>query len=234
MEHTFIISTRSGKILQDADKKVVDLDPIIEKEEVHSDVPIVDDEVHGEEKVTDIPERLAKKNDNVKCQKFYDQLKQLIVNFSFLDAVKEMPGFAKFVKDLLSKKMNLTQRESSIITSSTVQKKGDPGAFTILCNIRRHAFARALCDNGASINLMPLAIFKQSGLGMPRLTSMQLQMADIFIKKPVGVIDVVLVQVGKFMLPADFIILDCAVDRDIPIILGRPFLVTGRVLMDSD
>ncbi|XP_059291537.1 uncharacterized protein LOC132045027 [Lycium ferocissimum] len=149
------------------------------------------------------PQRLAKKNDDAKCQKFYDQLKQLTVNFPFLDAVKEMAGFSKFVKDLLTKK-------------------------------RLHAFARALYDNGGSINLLPLAIFKQFGLGMPRLTSMRLQMADRSIKKPVGVIDDVLVQVGKFMLPADFVILDCAVDKDIPIILGRPFLAMGRVLMDSE
>ncbi|XP_059280978.1 uncharacterized protein LOC132034604 [Lycium ferocissimum] len=267
VERTFAISTRSGKILQGADKKVVDLEPIIEEKEVHSDMPIIDEEVRGEEKVTNIPEvaadtgkhtikgalcpltqmykakppfpqRLAKKNDDAKCQKFYDQLKQLTINFPFLDAVKKIPGFAKFVKDLLMKKksvqhetVNLTHRVSSIIASTTVQKKGDPGAFTIPYNIGLHAFARALCDNGESINLMPLDIFKQSGF--PRPTSMRLQMADRSIKKPVGVIDDVLVQVGKFMLPADFVILDCAVDRDIPIILGRPFLATERALMDS-
>ncbi|XP_059314936.1 uncharacterized protein LOC132065522 [Lycium ferocissimum] len=130
--------------------------------------------------------------------------------------------------------MNLTHRVSLIIASTIVQKKGDPGAFTIPCNIGLDAFARALCDNGESINLIPLAIFKQSGLGTPRPISMRLQMADRSIKKLVGLIDDVLVQVGKFMLPADFVILDCVVDRDIPIILGRPFLATGRVLMDSE
>ncbi|XP_059310202.1 uncharacterized protein LOC132061389 [Lycium ferocissimum] len=145
-----------------------------------------------------------------------------------------MPGFAKFVKDLLTKKrsvqhetVNLTHRVSSIIASTTVQNKGDPGAFTIPCNIGLHAFPRALCDNGASINLMPFAIFKQSGLRTPRPTSMRLQMVDRSIKKLVGVIDDVLVQVGKFMLPSDFVILNCAVDRDIPIILGRTFFATG-------
>ncbi|XP_060197992.1 uncharacterized protein LOC132626971 [Lycium barbarum] len=187
------------------------------------------------------PQRLAKKNDDAKCQNFYVQLKQLTVNFPFLDIVKEMPEFSKFVKDLLTKKrsvqhetVNLTHRVSSIIASTTIQKKGDPWAFTIPYNIGIHAFARALCDNGVSINLMPLAIFKQSGLGTPRPTSMRLQMADRSIKKPVVVIDDVLVQVGKFMLPADFVILDCAEDSDIPIILGRPFLAMGRALMDSE
>ncbi|XP_060184473.1 uncharacterized protein LOC132614120 [Lycium barbarum] len=118
-----------------------------------------------------------------------------------------MPGFAKFVKDLLTKKrsvqheiVNLTHCVSSIISSTTFQKKGDPGMFTIPCNIRLYAFTCALCDNGASINLMPLAIFKQSGLGVPRPISIRLQMVDRSIKKPVRVIDDVLVQVGKFML----------------------------------
>ncbi|XP_059292782.1 uncharacterized protein LOC132046232 [Lycium ferocissimum] len=81
---------------------------------------------------------------------------------------------------------------------------------------------------------MPVLIYKQSGLGMPRPTSMRLQMADRSIKKLVVAVDVVLVQVGKFMLLADFVNLNCALDKDIPIILGRPFLATGRTLMDSE
>ncbi|XP_075108961.1 uncharacterized protein LOC142180786 [Nicotiana tabacum] len=113
-------------------------------------------------------------------------------------------------------------------------KKEDPGAFTILCTIGTHDFVRALCDNGASINLMPLSIYKKEGLGMARPTSMRLQMADRSIKIPVGIVDDVLVKVEKFHLPADFVILDCAVDKEIPIILGRPFLATGRALMDSE
>ncbi|XP_070015695.1 uncharacterized protein [Nicotiana sylvestris] len=128
----------------------------------------------------------------------------------------------------------MTHRVSSIIVTSTVQKKEDPRAFTIPCAIRAHDFARALCDNGASINLMPLSIYKQAELGIPRPTSMRLQMADHSIKRPVGSVDDVLVKVGKFHLPTDFIILDCAVDKEIPIILGRPVLATGRALMDSE
>ncbi|XP_070010151.1 uncharacterized protein [Nicotiana sylvestris] len=122
-----------------------------------------------------------------------------------------MSGFAKYLKDLITKKrttknevVNVTHRVSSIIATSTVQKKEDPRAFTIPCTIGAHDFARSPCDNRASINLMPLAIYKQAGL------------------------------VGKFHLPADFVILDCAVDKEIPIILGRPFLATGRALMDSE
>ncbi|XP_009799552.2 uncharacterized protein [Nicotiana sylvestris] len=152
-----------------------------------------------------------------------------------------MSDFAKYLKDLITKKkttknevVNATHRVSSIIATTTIQKKEDPKAFTIPCTIGARDFARALCDNGASINLMPLAIYKQVGLGMPRPTSMRLQMANRSIKRPVGIVDDVLVKVGKFLLPADFVILDCAVDKEIPIILGRPFLATRRALMDSE
>ncbi|XP_070022647.1 uncharacterized protein [Nicotiana sylvestris] len=185
------------------------------------------------------PQRLSRKVDNIKLEKFYDILKQLLVNILFVEAFQEMPGFAKYLKDLITNKrttknevVNVTDRVSSIIATSTVQKKDDPGALTFPCTIEAHDFARALCDNGASINLMPLTIYKQAGLGMPRPTSMRLQMADRSIKRSVRVVDDVLVTVGKFHLPADFVILDCAVEKEIPIILGRQFLATGRALMD--
>ncbi|XP_070025042.1 uncharacterized protein [Nicotiana sylvestris] len=144
-----------------------------------------------------------------------------------------MSGFAKYLKDLITKKrttkneaVNVTHRVSSIIATSTIQKKKEPRASTISCTIGAHNFARALCDNGDSINLMPLSIYKKAGLDIPRTTSMRLQIADHSIKRPVGIVDDVLVNVGKFHLPADFVILDCAVDKEIPIILGRPFLAT--------
>ncbi|XP_059285581.1 uncharacterized protein LOC132039047 [Lycium ferocissimum] len=175
VECTFHISMRSDKIIQSTDKKVVDLDPVNEEEEVKSDMSIMDDEM------------MEKKNDDAKCQNFYDQLKQLTVNFPFLDAVK----FDKFMKDLHTKKRSF-QHETVNLTHQL------------------------------------------SGLGMPRPTSMRLQMADRSIKRPVGVVDDVLIQVGKFMLPADFIILDCVVDKDIPIVLERPFLAAGRALIDSE
>ncbi|XP_016440992.1 uncharacterized protein LOC107766681 [Nicotiana tabacum] len=152
-----------------------------------------------------------------------------------------MSGFAKYLMELITKNktnknevVNVTHRVSFIIATTTVQKKEDPRAFTIPCTIGLHDFARAVCDNGASITLMNLAIHKKAGLVMPRPTSMRLQMADCSIKRPVGIVDDVLVKVVKFLLPANFVILDCAVDKEIPIILGRPFLATGRAVMDSE
>ena len=91
---------------------------------------------------------------------------------------------------------------------------------------------RALCDLGASINQMPLSIFRKLGLGEVKPTTISLQLVDRSIKYPKGVIEDVLVKVDKFIFLADFIVLDMDEDNKIPLILGRPFLTTGRTLID--
>ncbi|XP_070005355.1 uncharacterized protein [Nicotiana sylvestris] len=113
-------------------------------------------------------------------------------------------------------------------------KLEDPDAFTIPCTIGSANFAMTLCDLGASINLMPYFVFKTLCIGQPRRTSMRLQMADRTMKRPLGIIDDVLVRVDKFILPTDFMILDCKVDYEVPIILGRPFLATRKALVDVE
>ncbi|XP_019262945.1 PREDICTED: uncharacterized protein LOC109240731 [Nicotiana attenuata] len=146
------------------------------------------------------------------------------------------------MKDLMSLKFDfqalatvtLTQTCSAVVTRSIAAKLSDPGSFTIPCTIGNFAYAKALCDLGASINLMPLAIYKRLGIGTARPTSMLLQLADRTVKRPSGILDDVLVQVGKFVFPADFVILDCRVDEEIPIILGRPFLATGKALINCE
>jgi len=168
-------------------------------------------------------------------------LKQLSINVPLIEALEQMPGYAKFMKDLVTKKRVVSfendeklQHCSAISKRSLVQKKEDPGAFTIPCTIGKMHFAKALCDLGASINLMPLSIYKKLGLGAPKPTAMRLLMADRTVKKPIGVLQDVLVKVGPFIFPADFVILDCEVDFEVPIILGRPFLATGRALVDME
>ena len=70
---------------------------------------------------------------------------------------------------------------------------------------------------------MPYSIYKQLGLGEPKLTNMRLLMADRTIKLPVVILYDVLVKVDRFIFPADFVIFDCEVQVEVPIILGRPF-----------
>ncbi|XP_070018839.1 uncharacterized protein [Nicotiana sylvestris] len=164
------------------------------------------------------------------------------LNIPLMDALREMPGYAKMMKDLMSQKFDfqdlstvtLTQTCSAVVAKPMAQKMSDPGSFTIPCTIGSYAFAKALCDLGASINLMPLAVYTKLGIGRARPTSMLLQLADRTVKRPTGILDDVLVQVGKFVFPADFVILDCQVDEEIPLILGRPFLATRRALIDYE
>ncbi|XP_070029230.1 uncharacterized protein [Nicotiana sylvestris] len=188
------------------------------------------------------PQRLAKHKKEEQYKKFFEMLKQIQVNIPLIEALKEMPRYAKMMKDLMSRKFNfqdlatitLTQTCSAVVTRPIAEKLSDPGSFTIPCSIGNFAFAKALCDLGASINLMPLAIYKRLGIGRARPTSMLLQLADRTVKRPFGILDDVLIQVGKFVFPADFVILDCKVDEEIPIILGRPFLSTGRDVIDCE
>ncbi|XP_070022574.1 uncharacterized protein [Nicotiana sylvestris] len=188
------------------------------------------------------PQRLAKHQKEEQYKKFFEMLKQIQVNIPLIEALKEMPGYAKMMKDLMSRKFDfqdlamvtLTQTCSAVVTRPAAEKLSDPGSFTIPCTIGNFAFEKALCDLGASINLMPLVIYKSLGIGRARPTSMLLQLADRTVKRPFGILDDVLIQVGKFVFPADFVILDCKVDEKIPIILGRPFLATGRALIDCE
>ena len=85
------------------------------------------------------------------------------------------------------------QHCSAIATRSLVQKKEDQGAFTIPCTVGSLHFAKALCDLGASINLMPLSIYKKLGFGDPKYTAMRILMADRTVKRPIGILHDVLV-----------------------------------------
>ena len=93
-------------------------------------------------------------------------------------------------------------------------------------------FDKALCDLETCINLMPLLVFRKLGLSEVKPTTISLQMIDYFLAFPRGVIEDVLVKVDKFIFPVDFVVLDMEEDREIHLILGRPFLATGRALID--
>ena len=129
--------------------------------------------------------------------------------------------------------MNLTEECSAILQRKLPQKLKDPSSFTIPYNIGNSIFKRALCDLGASINLMPLSIFRRLGLGEARPTTVTLQLVDRSLKHPRGVIEDVLVKVDKFIFLANFIVLDMEEDKEIPIILGIPFLATSRAMIDA-
>ncbi|XP_049348575.1 uncharacterized protein LOC125813105 [Solanum verrucosum] len=112
------------------------------------------------------------------------------------------------------------------------KKLKDPGSFTVQITIGQSGHARGLCDLGASINLMPLSVYQNLGLGNPKRTTVILQLADRSTAKPEGVVEDVLVQVGSLIFPVDYVFLDFEPDSEVPFILGRPYLATGRALID--
>ncbi|XP_047267549.1 uncharacterized protein LOC124897970 [Capsicum annuum] len=118
------------------------------------------------------PHQLKKKADNTKFGKFMAMLKQLMINLPLAEALEQIPRNVKFMKDLIMTKRSVSFELmdnlhycGAIFTRSLVQKKADLGAFTIPCTIKPLDFAKALCDLGESINLMPLAVYKKLGLG---------------------------------------------------------------------
>ena len=160
-----------------------------------------------------------KKTEDGKYRRFITLSKKLSINIPLVETLEQMSGYAKFMKDLVTKKISFTfeddgtlQHCSAIATRYLVQKKEDSVAFTIPCTVGSLQFAKALCDLGASINLLPLSIYKKLGLGDPTPTAMRLLMANRTVKRPIGILDDVLVKVESFIFPADFVILDCEVD----------------------
>ncbi|RVW20833.1 hypothetical protein CK203_111899 [Vitis vinifera] len=164
-------------------------------------------------------------------------LRQVKVNIPLLDMIKQVPTYAKFLKDLctikrglnVNKKAFLTEQVSAIIQCKSPLKYKDPGCPTISVMIGGKVVEKALLDLGASVNLLPYSVYKQLGLGELKPTSITLSLADRSVKIPRGIIEDVLVQVDNFYYPVDFVVLDTDPLKEanyVPIILGRPFLAT--------
>ena len=166
------------------------------------------------------------------------------VNIPLLDIIKQVPAYAKFLKDLctikkglgIEKKALLTEQVSAIIQSKNPVKYKDPGSPTISVNIGGTCIDKALLDLGASVNLLPYSVYKQLGLGELKPTNITLSLADRSVKIPKGIVEDVLVKVDKFYYPVDFVVLDtepiASGPNHVPIILGRPFLATANAIIN--
>ncbi|GJV53344.1 reverse transcriptase domain-containing protein [Tanacetum coccineum] len=166
--------------------------------------------------------------------------KKLHFNVNLAEALLLMPKYTKMMKDLLSNKeklqelanTSLTENCSAVIMKNLPEKLGDPVRFIIPCDFTKMPQCMALADLGANINLMPLGIYQK--LKLPELvsTKMSLELANGSLAYPTGIAEDVLVKVRQFSFPADFVIVDYEVNYRVPLILGRPFLRTARVLID--
>nr|GEU79666.1 hypothetical protein [Tanacetum cinerariifolium] len=158
------------------------------------------------------PSRLAgekiREKDDILAAKFMEIFCDLHFKLSFAYALIHMPKFEPMFKKLLNNKDKLIELTKTPLNENS------------------------LADLRASMNLMPLSIWKKLRLPTLNDTKMVLELADRTILKPTGVADNVFVKVGKFYFPADFVVLDFIADPRVPLILGRPFLSTANAIID--
>ncbi|GJT36101.1 reverse transcriptase domain-containing protein [Tanacetum coccineum] len=209
--------------------------------------PILDPEVAPKPKPKPSIPYPSRLNDQKLCEKANNQMlkflqifQRLHFDISFTDALLHMLKFASTFKSLLSNKEKLfelaktplNENYSVMLLKKLLEKLGDPDKFLIPCDFSELDECLALADLGASINLIPLSVWKQLSLLELTLTRMTLELADRSTIHPKGVVEDVFVKVRKFYFLADFVVVDYDVDPRVPLILERPFLRTARALID--
>nr|GEV77650.1 reverse transcriptase domain-containing protein [Tanacetum cinerariifolium] len=161
-------------------------------------------------------------------------IRAIQINVPFVDVLARMPNYGKFLKELISNKYKIKQIFASFLSDESLvmiqnkvpPKLRDPGSFLIPCNFNKTFSCNALADLGASINLIPYSLYAKLSLKTLKPTKMSIRLADRSFQYPIGIAENMLVEVGKFTFPTDFIILEMEKDSKVPLILGRPFLHT--------
>nr|GEX30875.1 reverse transcriptase domain-containing protein [Tanacetum cinerariifolium] len=184
-------------------------------------------------------QKLRKKATN-QMEKFFQIFHDLHFDISFADALLLITKFASTIKSLLTNKdklfelakVPLNENYLVMLLKKLPKKLGDPGKFLIPCDFPGIDVCHALADLGASINFMPLSIWKKLSLHELTPTRMTLELADRSITHPKGVTEDVFVKVGKFHFPTDSVVVDFEADPRVSLILRRSFLRTGRALID--
>ena len=256
-EHCKAVTTlRSGKVVdktiptkepsQESQSELVRDDEVLDKPYVLK-TNVIEGEPE-EDKATHIPLapyphrlRTPKKVNN--HYEIYELFKQVKLNIPLLDAIKKIPSYAKFLKDLCTVKRKLgvnkeafmTEQSTSLIRNNLPPNYKDQGTPTISIVVGNPKLGHALVDLGASVNLLPYSVYVDLGLGELEPTNSTLQLADRSVKIPRGIVKDVLVQVDKFYFPVDFVVLDTqpVVNQgtQFPVILGRPFLATANAII---
>jgi len=188
--------------------------------------------------------RLRSKKNTTQMGKILEIFKQVKVNIPLLEAVEQVPSYAKFLKDLYTKqrdhqtpkKVFLAANINEIIKNTMPVKYKDPGCPTLSCTIGTTVIDKALLVLGASVNLLSYSVYKQLGVGELKPTRITLQLADRSVKILKDEVEDVLIKVGEFIFPVDFIVLETTPIENpkgqILVILGRPFLATSNALIN--
>ncbi|KAK4381432.1 hypothetical protein Sango_2968700 [Sesamum angolense] len=191
------------------------------------------------------PYRMSKSKEEEHEKEILDTFKKVEINIPLLDAIKQIPKYAKFLKELCTNKRKLKDKEriifgkniSSVINRKLPEKCKDPGMFTLPCIIGNKRIERAMLDLGASINVMPYSVYQALNLSTLQDTNVIIQLADRSYVRPMGLVEDVLVKVNDLLFPVDFYILKMGVEgvnNPASILLGRPFMKTAKTKIDVD
>ncbi|GKE24639.1 reverse transcriptase domain-containing protein [Tanacetum coccineum] len=191
---------------------------------------------------TPYPQRLRKEKMEAQYTKFLDMIRAVRINVPLIDVLAGMPNYGKFLKELISNKHKIEQisaaflsdKSSAMIQNKVPPKLGDPGSFLIPCNFNKTFYCNALADLGASINLMPYSLYAKLYLESLKPTKMSVRLADRSFQYPVEIAKNMLVEVGKFTFPVDFVILEIEEESKVPLILGRPLTADENSDSESD
>ncbi|XP_071916179.1 uncharacterized protein [Coffea arabica] len=187
--------------------------------------------------------RLEKSKKQDKEKEILEVFRKVEINIPLLDAIKQVPKYAKFLRDLYVNRKRLRGDERVIVgenVSAVLQRKlppkcGDPSMFTIPCRIGNTVIRRVMLDLGASINVMPKSIYASLKLGPLKETGIIIQLADRTNAYPDGLVEDVLVKINDLVFSADFYVLDMDDDHSpdpSPLLLGRPFMSTAQTKID--
>ncbi|KAM2425813.1 hypothetical protein ACFXTH_000089 [Malus domestica] len=193
------------------------------------------------------PSRFLQAKNEEEEKDVLETFRKVHVNIPLLDAIKQIPKYAKFLKKLCTTKKRFQEKEvvhvsenaSAMLQRKLPPKCKDPGSFTIPCVIGNTRFDSAMLDLGASINVMPYSIYASMNLGELKNDDVIIQLADQSNAYPKGVLEDVLedvlVQVDHLIFPADFYVLnmeDSGYSPPSPLLLGRPFMKTAQTKID--
>ncbi|KAM2549399.1 hypothetical protein TB1_013766 [Malus domestica] len=189
------------------------------------------------------PSRFLQAKNEEEEQDVLETFRKVHVNIPLLDAIKQIPKYAKFLKKLCTTRKRIREKEvvhvsenvSALLQRKLPPKCKDPGSFTIPCVIGNARFDNAMLDLGASINVMPYSVYASMNLGKLKNDGVIIQLADRSNAYPKGVLEDVLVQVDHLIFPADFYVLDMedsVHSPSSPLLLGRPFMKTAQTKID--
>ncbi|CAN6567546.1 unnamed protein product [Malus baccata var. baccata] len=189
------------------------------------------------------PSRFMQAKNDEEEKDILETFRKVHVNIPLLDAIKQIPKYAKFLKKLCTTRKRIREKEvvhvsenvSALLQRKLPPKCKDPGSFTIPCVIGNTRFDHAMLDLGASINVMPYSVYASMNLGELKNDGVIIQLADRSNAYPKGVLEDVLVQVDHLIFPADFYVLDMedsVHSPSSPLLLGRPFMKTAQTKID--